>query len=382
MRVLHILNELRPSGAETMLYAAAREWAKHDIECDILTTGVQTGVFAPRLRGAGYGLLHLPYKKSASFVFRLRSLIASGCYDVVHNHAERANLLVGLAGLAARCPRLVRTVHATFQHRGALRLRVRCERLMLRALGVSYVAVAPGVKENEFARFGNPTQVIVNWYDSHRFRAPCAAGRGAARKRFSLSDGDFVVASVGNCADVKNHSALLQALATNGLGGTVYLHAGIEQADRREQALADRLGVADRVRFLGHQEDVEPLLHAADVFVMPSLREGLPLAAVEALAVGLPTVLSDVPGLRDFRRYFDNLYYVDPTPTAIAAAVEAIRDLSENARRRLAADYSRSASTVFGMARGVAQYARLYRGRVPSPACADGTLAIDAERPG
>ncbi len=94
-----------------------------------------------------------------------------------------------------------------------------------------------------------------------------------------------------------------------------------------------RLGLDDRVRLLGHRPDVAEVLSAADLFVFPSVYEGLGGALIEALALGLPIVASDLPALREVVRPGENADLVSPTDSAaLAAAVVALLD--DPARRQ------------------------------------------------
>jgi glycosyltransferase involved in cell wall biosynthesis len=142
----------------------------------------------------------------------------------------------------------------------------------------------------------------------------------------------------------------------------VYLHAGEEEAGCPERALAQRLGIDDRVRFLGSVDDVPALFAASDVFVMPSLYEGFPIAPLEALASGLPTVLTDVPGLRDFRGLGAGVVFVEPSVEAIVAALEHHlgRDRAQ-VRSEGAAD-AELARAQHGVEAGVARYLSVYAG--------------------
>ena len=137
----------------------------------------------------------------------------------------------------------------------------------------------------------------------------------------------------------------------------VYLHVGEEEETRGEQRLAAQLGIADRTHFLGRRHPLQAL-HAADVFVMPSVYEGLGIAAVEALATGLPVVLADVPGLRDMARISPAALLTDTTPQDLLAAI--VGAAGSTKRSSWASPHVAALRAQFGMARGVAHYARLY----------------------
>jgi glycosyltransferase involved in cell wall biosynthesis len=138
---------------------------------------------------------------------------------------------------------------------------------------------------------------------------------------------------------------------------------GAEEPGQPERALARELGVAGRVRFMGPQDDVRTVLHAADAFVMPSLREGLPISALEALATGLPAVLADAPGLRDLRLLFPGVLWAKPAAAPLAGALRRFAALEARERWALAREHAAIARREFGMRAGVEAYLRLYRGR-------------------
>lgn len=362
MRVLHVLYELKPSGAEAMLRAAARHWAAQGVQCDILGTGATPGPYAPVLEAAGYRVHHLPFRRSPLFFLNLLRWLRRERYDVVHLHMEAANFWFGLIARLAGATGVVRTVHSTFNFEGGLRGRRALQRRLLWALGVVHVAISPSVVATERLCFGNQTRLVFNWYDEPRFRPATPSERLAARRRLGLTDGTFAFVSVGNCSSIKNHSTLLRAMVEDTSEASwVYLHVGAEAPEQDERALAEHLGLSSRVRFLGAIEDILPVLHAADAFVMPSTHEGFGVAAVEALAAGLPALLTDVPGLRDLQTCFPGVTYAPPTSAALAAALAQLAALPDAARLAIAADYPALARRCFGIEQGVRGYSEIYR---------------------
>jgi glycosyltransferase involved in cell wall biosynthesis len=361
MKVLHILNELRPSGAEVMLRIAAPFWSEHGLECALLSTGDEPGPYAPELAAAGYRIHHLPRKKRPSHFADVRRLIVQQGYGVVHQHVEAAGYWYSTAALATGAA-VVRTVHNNFPFDGWLRLVRGWQRRHLARRGVCFAAIAPGVRANELQRFGLQTELVLNWVAERFMAAPAPAQREQARRELGYADDDFVLVSVGNCSQVKNHAVILHALAACGdLPQLRYLHLGVEEPGHPERQLAARLGVAGKVRFAGWTPDALPLLHAADAYIMPSLFEGLSLAAIEALGTGLPGLLADVPGLADNAAFFPSLIYFAP---AAAGAEQAIRQaVAEGAEAR--ASRTRTYPDVcrrhFSARRGVSDYALLYR---------------------
>ena len=359
-RVLHVLNSLERSGMEKMLLSSYDEWLRLGWKCDILATAGEIGPLAGPLTDAGYGVFHLPLRKRLGFlpdwkfVRDFYRLCRSG-YDIVHIHPERAAPLYAAVAKLAGVKVLALTKHNVFSFTGPLRLRKVGERFMIRSLGGRYGMISEGVQSAERIRFKNRGVRIWNWLDDQHFRPPTSEERRAARESLALVDEDFAVVSVGNCNAAKNHVVVLEAIAM--LGGDDiplrYLHAGKEAAGTPERELADQLGIAERVRFLGSLEDPLSLFWAADAFVMPSLYEGLGIAALEAIASGVPAILSHVEGLADVAAEAKDVYLVDTTAATLATAIRHLASVPPEARQRAAEAASKRIRERFSIRRGV-----------------------------
>lgn len=121
-----------------------------------------------------------------------------------------------------------------------------------------------------------------------------------ARKRMELNIplDAFVLISVGELNQNKNNRVVIEALGK--LPDKIYyILCGIGSEKERLAARAEKLGLSDRVLFLGYRTDVYELMGMADVFVLPSYREGLSRSLMEAMACGLPCVVSDIRGNTD-----------------------------------------------------------------------------------
>lgn len=359
MRVLHVLNELRPSGAERMLRTAAPVFRQAGVACDILSTGQVVGAYAGALQEVGCRVHHVAWSRSPTFFAAVARLARRGAYDIVHLHAERSFFAYVLALRLVGVNKLVRTVHNNFDFRGLLRIRRGGERRAAQRLGVRFITIAPGVDGTERRCYGTSPVLIPNWFDSAQFQPVTVAERAAARAALGVADHEYALVTVGNCSDTKNHAALIAALAGCGDSPWRYLHLGQEAADQAERAQARALGIADRVRFLGAVDDVRPVLQAADLYVMPSRFEGFSIAVLEALAMGLPALLADVPGLADVRQYVDGVSYSAPDAAGLAAA---LRQAMARGPGLDPAGPARSAAVhgAFGTARGVREYCRVY----------------------
>ena len=134
--------------------------------------------------------------------------------------------------------------------------------------------------------------------------------------------------AVGNLYPVKDHATLLRALAR--LPAARVAIAGRGDQEEPLRRLAAELGLSDRVHLLGLRDDVETVFAAADVFVQPSLSEGLPLAVLEAMANGLPVVATRVGGIPEAVVDGKTGLLVPPgDPAALAAALAAVLDADD-----------------------------------------------------
>lgn len=359
LRVLHVLGEVRPSGAETMLETAGARWREHDVRCEVVATGQREGSFAPQLRDAGYPVHHLPSSRRPGFFWRFARLVRRRQIDVVHVHVERASTYLEITGRLAGAA-VVRTVHNAFPFEGAVARRRRLHRRVARWVGVRSVAVSQTVGANEQQRFADVPSVIENWIALDRFRPPSVALRADARAQHGVGDGAFAVVTVGNCRPAKNHRALLDALAGIEDLEWIWLHVGNEDRDASERRRADALGIGDRCRFLG-SVDPRSALHAADLFVMPSRYEGVGLATVEALATGLPVVLTDVPGNQDLAGMSPLMWWSSPEPDDLRGAIHAaFEQMPPQAQAARNLQRERVAAR-FDPAVGIASYVDAYR---------------------
>jgi glycosyltransferase involved in cell wall biosynthesis len=326
LRILHVLNELRHSGAETSLALMAPFAAAAGVRAEILAVveGQEIGDYAPRLQSAGYQLHRLQFTRDAGFPVRALAFFRAERFDAVHIHCERAAFWLEAAAQLAGVRRVLRTVHGLFLFEGGLRLRRAAQRALARSLlGVRTLAVSAGVAANERARFGNPATETQLCIDVDAFRPPTEATRAAARARLGLSKDELCVSIVGACDPVKSHDVAFAALAIAVRSGVNIrvLHAGTGATEPAERTQVERLGIANRVAFLGARNDVPAILAASDLYIMSSRVEGLGMAAVEALATGLRCVLSDRPGIDALRAFGGAVEWVPPEVETVAGAL-------------------------------------------------------------
>lgn len=136
-----------------------------------------------------------------------------------------------------------------------------------------------------------------------------------------------------------------------------YFHIGEEDDSHSERKLAKDLTISSKVEFLGYKNDIRPYLWAADVFVMPSRYEGFSIAALEAIACGVPTILSDVPGLSEWKQYgIDSIIYTEADPQQLANNIL----LMLRSPIYPTIDQLEMIKGLYGVKRGATEYLNLY----------------------
>jgi len=357
-RVLHVLHRLERSGMEVMLLNSNYEWRRHGYACDVLAIADAPGPLAGEMRAAGYFVHHFPFRSRISLLPRIdfvwRFLQLCRFYDIIHIHTEAGPPLFAFLARLAGVRRIALTPHNVFRFGNLLRRRKLAERFFVRLLGGRYGIISDSVGRWERAHFRNEGAPIVNWIDAAHFRPPMPLERSAAREALGVRPEDFVLVSAGNCNAVKNHRAILRAIPM--LPSAIrplYLHIGREEPACPERELAATLGVQSRVRFLGSQADVRPFLWAADAFVMPSLHEGLGMAALEAIASGAPLICAEVDGLCDVAAATSYTILTSTTPQSIAEGIAYAASLPPAELRNGALEDSRSVRERFSIHNGV-----------------------------
>jgi glycosyltransferase involved in cell wall biosynthesis len=322
VRVLHLITGLAAGGAETQLRLLLRHT---EDEADVLSLG-PAGRVADQIRADGrpVSALDMRSNRQVAVLGRLASVIGAGRYDVVHTHLYRATVYGRIAARLAGVPVVVSTEHSLSED-GRLegrtvnapawalyRLAERCGQLT--------IAVSAAVRR-ALRRIGVPEHRVVtipNGIDLDRYAFSTAA-RERARAELGIGPRARVLGTVGRLHRWKRLDLAIRAAAPL-LGADRRLLVVGEGEERAAlSSLAARLGVAPHVHFLGERLDVPALLSAMDAFVFPSQTETFGLAAVEALAAGLPLVYQHCPAVEE-------LGLAGPRVLRVGADEAAVRD--------------------------------------------------------
>jgi glycosyltransferase involved in cell wall biosynthesis len=290
LRIVGVDPERGFAGGETQVMGLTRELRRMGHRAELICD--PAGRLFERASAEGIRCHPLRLRNAIDFpgAMRLRGILARERYDVVHFHTSRAHAMAPFVrGLA---PALVVTRRMDYRPN-----RLFAPYLYSRAVdGVAAISrgVAQALVDAGVAR--DRIRIIPSGVDCGYFRPPTPAERAAARRAFGLEPGALVLGTVGALEARKGHRYLLEAFARTDRAG-ICLIAGDGSLRAELEALARTLRVAERTRFLGDINDSRALLWALDMFVFPSLWEGLGVAAIEAAACGLATVASNAGGI-------------------------------------------------------------------------------------
>ena len=212
---------------------------------------------------------------------------------VVHTHHEGPLFYGGLAARFLNVRKIIYTEHDTWS---LDRRRCRMRYWLFKIIRPYIVADSDTVAENLVDLIpGCKPIVIYNGVDTHLFKEGCKA---SARKKFGIESQSIIVGTAGRLEQVKGHHVILKAFQY--LPDNVYLIlAGTGSEMAALQQLAHELNLLNRVTFLGSISTMPLFYQAIDLFCMPSLQEGLPLAPLEAQACSVPVVATKVGAMHE-----------------------------------------------------------------------------------
>jgi glycosyltransferase involved in cell wall biosynthesis len=365
-RLLLLITTLTFGGAETQVIRLAIELTRRgwlvrivclidpsaylgqlaEEQIEVLSLGMPRGVPDPRA------------------IWRLRRIIRSFRPDIVHSHMVHANLLGRFTRLFCRMPALISTAH-NLQERSEKGGATWHKELLYRVTDflADRTTIICGAAFHRYLRVGavpaGKLELIPNGVDTRRF-SPSPEARESTRNSLGVGR-NFVWLAVGRLVEQKNYSGLLRALTMLPGSDWTLLIAGSGPLAESLQAECDGLSLTDRVRFLGADENIRRLYSAADGFVMSSNYEGLSIALLEAAAMGLPAVVTDVGGNAEVVADGVTGYVVEPgNPARLAAAMGRMQNAPGGARRSFGYAARQHCQKAFGLETVVDRWIELY----------------------
>ena len=355
MKIMQVIPYFCFGGAETMCENLTYALAALGHQVVVVSLYGQHTPISRRMEAAGVNIRYLDKKLGldVSMVGKLKRIMLAEKPDVVHTHLDAIKYAVAAAKLAG-VPRCVHTVHNVADKEAEGRAQKIINGFYFSHGWSTPVALSPEVQKSIAAFYGLPPAkipVIYNGIDLSRCRE---------KQSYDLQN-PAALTHIGRFNEQKNHDGLLRAFS---LIHKKHPHTRLNLLGDGElleptQALAKTLGISDSVVFLGSQSNVYPYLQNSDLFLLPSLYEGMPMTLIEAMGTGLPIVASKVGGVPDMLEDGESAILTDCAPESVAqAACELLEDEALRARLGRAA---KAQSETFSAAHMAENYVRVYR---------------------
>jgi glycosyltransferase involved in cell wall biosynthesis len=349
----------RVGGAERQVLALAGGLRRRGWRVSlVLLSGL--GAAASELSASGISLHSLGMRKGLADPrgwLRFHRWLRHERPDVVHAHLPHAAWLARWSRLFAPVPVLVDTLHSSAIGGRGRRIGYRLSRQFPHCVTAVSHAAASAYLQAGMIRAGR-LAVVPNGIDVAEWH-PYPSARTAIRRELGLGDA-FLFLAAGRLEPVKDYPTLLHAMAR--VHASAFLLIAGDGWQREElAALAARLGLAGRIRFLGFQSELRPWMQAADAFVLSSRWEGLPMAVLEAAACAVPAIATDVPGTREAIVEGETGWLVPAgDPVALAEGMNRMIDLSPQERQAIGASARSFVSARFDLESVLDRWEALY----------------------
>jgi sugar transferase (PEP-CTERM/EpsH1 system associated) len=362
IKIVHLVNYLAPAGKEVGIVKLLNA-LNDDFEPVLVVLGKvydALGLNTDKTRlielGKGQG-------NDFSLIPRLKKIFKEVNPHMVHTHSWGTLVEGVLAAKWARVPIIIHGEHGTF-HKDFKRKWVQKIFFSLTDQILSVSALLADQLSRDLGIKRTRILPILNGVDVQKF-APDAAKRKQYREQWGFGQNDVLIGTVGRPMKVKNHQLMIRALKRLREQGYPVHFAIVGDTPLRSLkdelvALAQSLGVADRVHFLGFQSDVPGYLNMFDIFVLPSLSEGCSNVIQEAMATGLPIVASRVGGNPELVQDGETgLLFESNSVEALARALQTLLDDPQKAQA-LGNRALQRAREAFSLEKMVENYEALY----------------------
>jgi glycosyltransferase involved in cell wall biosynthesis len=369
-KILHLIDSAGMYGAEKVLITlltAFKDTRHEGILGCIRDADDHIPAVAAEAKRNGIGTVYFTMSRGFNplGIHTILKFIRDNNIELVHSHGYKPNIFFSSV---RRCGfKVITTAHGwsgstsglrgrIYQNLDALALR-RMDRIVAVSDGVLHDLVAHGIKINKIDVI--PNGIVIKSMGSIDI--------AAVRRQYELDEDDFILGCVGRLEEVKGHRYIIEAMPDilRTIPHCKLLIAGGGPLEHQLLALIEQLGLSTSVKLIGYHENIEDFISMLDLFVMPSIIEGLPMALLEAMSSCKPVLASAVGGIPTALKSLDSCLLVPPADSHAIAV--RIKQLAKDATRLT--DLGKQARHVveekFSSERMVKQYASIYSALIP-----------------
>jgi len=379
IKVLHIITRLIRGGAEHNTLLSVKGLAKlgYDVSLAAGPSDKKEGDLELAYRQADIKLILLPTLireisplNDLITFFKLYIFIRKKRFDIIHTHVSKAGILGRWAAKIAGVPFICHTTHgnifAGYFNTHITKFFILFNRLTVMITDKMITITDIGQKQWLDRGIGRPAQYITIYsgINLDEFNPENLNIRNKDLKKvLGFQEDDFIIGNVGRMAPIKGHKYLIQAASSiiEQIPKAKFLIVGDGPIRDEMEAFAKKLGLDKHVVFLGMRENVPELLSIMNLFVLPSINEGMGRALVEAMAMGLPCVATSVGGVIEVVKDGETGLLVHAKDSkALAGAITRLANDAELSKR-LAQTAQKRARLVFGSQTMVDKISSVYQ---------------------
>jgi glycosyltransferase involved in cell wall biosynthesis len=314
IRVLHIITRLDKGGSADNTLLSVLGLNKEVFKVDLLSG--RTNFPSPKLtqlkeqnliqyKEIGQLVRAIQPFKDISALSQLYQYIKKGRYDIVHTHSSKAGLLGRLAARMAGVKHIIHTPHGHifygYYGRGLSFMFIILERWAARYTEKIITLTNAGKEEHIQYKIAPAHKFITIHSGLELGSLQPSDTKNDVAKEFNIDKSDKLIGTVARLVPIKGHEFLLKAapLVLQHYPNTTFLLIGDGPLRKKLENLAQQLNFFDKIVFSGMREDIPRLLNAIDIFVLPSLNEGMGRVLIEAMALAKPIVATRVGGVPD-----------------------------------------------------------------------------------
>lgn len=293
LRVLHVVTSMDRGGLETMLMNYYRHIDRDILQFDFLTHREFSGKYDNEIKKMGGIIHHLPKLNpfSRSYKKALYDFFKSHEYMIVHVHQDCLSSVVLKEAKKCNVPVRIAHSHSSSQEKNYLYPIKWWYRHFISKYATKLFACSQDAGRWMFC--GAPFEVVNNAVEALQFSFNKEI-RELKRSEFYIENNELLIGTVGNFWSPKNHSFIIDIFIQ--IQKKVPARLILVGEGPTREAIEEKVinsGIKDKVVFTGVRADISDILQAMDIFLLPSLFEGLPVTVIEAQSAGLPCFISD-----------------------------------------------------------------------------------------
>ncbi|MDM8260096.1 glycosyltransferase [Limosilactobacillus vaginalis] len=300
IKVLHVFNQFNQGGIEHVVINLMNNMDLSKVEFHFAIMSGKPGLLDEKVKKMG-GKIHY-FTSGRKSIFNIKAnmnriINEFGPFKVVHSHVYFSSGYILKLAYKDNVPTRIAHVHDVYKGE-KINIKRKLYETLMRSYINRYSTLKFGVSKEAcmhvFGMIDNKTFIINNGIDIEKYKFDFNL-RKAKRSAFNISSETFVIINIGRFEDQKDHSYLVDIFSKilNNYPNSKLMLVGNGSLKNKIVEKCKNLGILDKILFLENRKDVNELLMCADIFIMPSKYEGLPVSLIEAQASGIPCIVSN-----------------------------------------------------------------------------------------